>query len=496
MPQTDVKSQVEELAVESFEIFCEDIAGMFGIDMESVAQECRVETSKGLAKKYKKLTALITVQSTGVLDGKFHIVIDKEGLFTLAGTIVMLPEKRVQEMRRKGTQKDAEELDDAIGEMGNLLVGSWDRVFRENLPEHGHFLQTGTFLGVPWSEPQENLDISDDEEFMYVPIEITVGSFSAFQCGVIFPDPLFVEKPVPEVVEEAASIPEDTAEVVDEPEVPQVVETPQVPEPAQPEMTEATTEPSVEAEEPEPKLKSPEPKPEEPTASAPDVAEEPDVASSPEAVEQMPQPDPVAATVESEQPEVGGSIDVQKETKGVVTQSIEKMVNSSPSLPGNQIQPFLNGYAKDVMQTTVLWGSPDDSVQQAMTKMQEADAGYIMVGTNGVLEGIVSWVDLIGAVSIYLKPIFAKWRRPADDATLQIKIKVIMTRPVRTAKPDTTLAVIMENMCQHSLRCLPIVDSQGGVQGLVTSFDIFQSLLNTDADIATVGRTLQGGLAE
>jgi len=147
--------------------------------------------------------------------------------------------------------------------------------------------------------------------------------------------------------------------------------------------------------------------------------------------------------------------------------------------------------AKDIMQTAVLWGNADDSVQQALTKMQEADAGYMMVGTEGSIEGIVSTFDIASALSVYLKPMFSKWHRPADDATLQIKIKWIMTSPVCTIKPDTNLAGIMENMQQSGLRCLPIADQQGNVAGLVTVFDVFKALLNTDSGLSTVGKTLQ-----
>ena len=498
MPQTEMKSQVQELSVESFETFCEDIAGMFGIDMECTAGESRAETSASLSKKYKKLAVLFTVQSKGAMDGNFHIVVDKEGLFTLAGTIVMLPEKRIQESCKKGTQKDAEDLCDAVSETGNLLVGSWDRIFREGWSEHGHFLQTGTFLGVPWNEPQERIGVGGEEEFTYIPFEMTVGEFPSFHCGVIFPESLFAEKPAePEAPAESEEATTEAAEAVSEeveaaaeetivadPETPEA----ESPEPAEEMSAEAeaeSTEPAEEtSSEPEPQAAAEEVSdtPEESVEAEPDDTQTDDVETDETAaVEEVSEAASKAVQVEETAPQP------QAETKGAVTQSIEKMVNSFPVLPGEGVGAFLKVPAKAIMQTHVVWVSPDDSVQQAMAIMQESDAGYLMVGENGKLEGIVSWVDLIGAISIYLKPVFAKWRRPADDATLQIRLKVIMTRPVRTAKPETSLAVIMDNMCQHSLRCLPIVDAQGSVQGLVTAFDIFKALQNTDADITTIG---------
>jgi CBS domain-containing protein len=121
-------------------------------------------------------------------------------------------------------------------------------------------------------------------------------------------------------------------------------------------------------------------------------------------------------------------------------------------------------------------------MQRALAKMKQTDAGYIMIGQNGALEGIVSKSDITRAMSPYLQPIFTKWRRPLDDATLKIRIKWIMSRPVHTIKPETSLAAIMEYMSQFRGRCLPVTDEAGNVHGLVTAFDIFQALLKSGSN--------------
>jgi CBS domain-containing membrane protein len=129
------------------------------------------------------------------------------------------------------------------------------------------------------------------------------------------------------------------------------------------------------------------------------------------------------------------------------------------------------------MQAEIVWGSADYSVQQAVEEMQQHNTNYIVVGRNGVVEGIVSKSDLSGAISPYLRPEFSKWRRPLDDATLQIKIRWIMSRQVHTVKPETPLTVIMKDMRRFGRRAMPVVDREGKVQGLVTVFDIFKALL-------------------
>jgi CBS domain-containing protein len=193
----------------------------------------------------------------------------------------------------------------------------------------------------------------------------------------------------------------------------------------------------------------------------------------------------------------------QDSAKSGVSETIQKMAQSPAVLPGESCKSTMTHIsvpsticAKDVMQKDVVWAGPDESVQQALTKMQQHDCSYIIVGQDETLEGIVSKSDITGATSIYLRPIFAKWHGTEDDATLQIKLKWIMSRPVRTVRPDAPLATIIENMCRFGGRGLPVVDEQGKVQGLVTVFDIFRTLLNTSEDVSSVGKTAEAPALE
>jgi len=123
--------------------------------------------------------------------------------------------------------------------------------------------------------------------------------------------------------------------------------------------------------------------------------------------------------------------------------------------------------------------------------MQQHSTGYVLVGRDGVLEGLLSSSTIQGAISPYLRPVFAKWRRPEDDATLGIKVKWIMSRPVRTIKPDAALATVIESMCRYGGRCLPVVDSQSQVMGVITVFDVLLRVLEADQSLAWKGKPPQ-----
>ncbi|MHC4746856.1 MAG: CBS domain-containing protein, partial [Planctomycetota bacterium] len=451
------------------------------------------ETVESLKKRFKKLAAVNSVKSEGALDGNFQVVFDKKGLFTLAGVVVMLPEEKILDNIKRGSAKEAKSMVDTIGEAGNTLVGSWDKIFSEGLEGHGHFVQTSTFVGNPWDNPEKKIGLASDEEFLFVPYEMTVGSYKAFDCGVIFPKTIFNETSAPDA-KEAAPKKRKKRKKPKKPKKPKK----QAKDQQEAAEKDDSKEPDTTGKNDSEESKSQAPAEEKAAEAGDKAAEQPvETEQKTSGESQAEDEEPVteeAAEVEAEpeeKPEPAEPTDDIEPATGPVSETIQRMAQSSTGLPDGAGLASLAMCAKDVMQKEVLWGDVDDSVQQALTKMEQADAGYMMVGTEGSLEGIVSTFDIAAALSVYLKPMFAKWRRPIDDATLQIKIKWIMTRPVRTIKPDTSVAAIMENMRQSGLRCLPVVDQQGDVAGLVTVFDIFEALLNTGSGVSTAGKTPQ-----
>ena len=178
-----------------------------------------------------------------------------------------------------------------------------------------------------------------------------------------------------------------------------------------------------------------------------------------------------------------GKVDGDKNGVGPISGAIRKMVESPALLPSDlasadgdakATKPSL--CAADIMQKKIVWSSPDDSVQQGLEKMQQHGTNYIVIGRDEKPEGIVSKNDLMGAMSPYLKPPFTKWRRPLDDATLQIRLKWIMSKPVQAIEPETPLAAVMEKMCRSERHCMPVTDKEGKVLGMVTVVDVMKAL--------------------
>ncbi len=499
-PQTDIPSRATELAADAMDTFCEDISAMFGVDMACTPQDPAEAHFADIKRKYRKLACVYQVKADGVLGGHFPLAFDKEGLFTLAGIIVMQPEQRIEENRKRGTAKEAEDIADAIGEVGNMLVGSWDRIFREGLEGHKHFVQSGTFIGDPSQNIAKAYGLPEDDAFLYTPFEITVGSYSAFNCAALLPKALFGqaeasegEPPAQDAQEpDAREAPEAAEASADAPAAEQQPADNQA-ETAEPESAEAQAvqqagkaeAAATEEAEPAESQSAAESATESAASKVPAEAKDTNASASPD----RQQPAEAAGETEQQAPDEQPSQPAAEQRP--ISETIQKMAGSPPSLPGEHPMMSLNAQVAEVMCRDVLWGTPDDTVEQALARMQQHDTGYMLVGTDGNIEGIVSKSDLAAATSVYLRPSFAQWRRPLDDATLQIRIKWVMSRPVRTVTPETPLATVMQNMCQYAGRCLPVVNAEGKTVGCTTVFDIFKALLDEHADSPTAGKPAQ-----
>lgn len=461
---------LDKLTLSSFEAFCEDITSMFGNAAECSAEHADQGPLSDLKKDFKKLASVNQVQTQGAINGTFHLLLDQAGLFVLAGVFVMLPEKRIHETIRNGTLKDADYINDAIKEVGNLMVGSWDRIFREELKSHKHFKQTGTFVGALWNDTQESLGLDTEQPCRYVICRMKVDDFPEFNCAAVFSEDLF--NPQAEPAAEKENSVSDSPDSQSAPEPPAAHEAAASPVEAAP----AETEEIISKE------------------AAPSEEDSPSAA-----VETGEKPEPDAdEPVETSTPQEVQSADTDaplEPQSGPVSEAIRQLTSQADEIadhPAATALPadFPEFSVGQMMNKIVLWVAPEDTVEDVLRQMQQHNVGYVLVGGNGQIDGLLSRSDIAAAVSPYTRSIFAHWRRPLDNATFQIRVKWFMSRPVHTIHPEASLYAAMETMMRHSVRGLPVVDAGGQALGMVTAYDIFGALLSA-AGVSIAGRPQQ-----
>ncbi len=126
------------------------------------------------------------------------------------------------------------------------------------------------------------------------------------------------------------------------------------------------------------------------------------------------------------------------------------------------------------MQKKITWAKADETIEKVHAKMLSSNADYIIIGVSNIPHGVVSKYDLQGNVCPDLQSLTTKRSLPQGNATLQIAVKWIMSKPVRTITPETSFISIMKNMHQFGRGPLLVTGQSGKVLGLVTPFSVLK----------------------
>jgi CBS domain-containing protein len=103
---------------------------------------------------------------------------------------------------------------------------------------------------------------------------------------------------------------------------------------------------------------------------------------------------------------------------------------------------------------------PGATVQEAAMKMAEEDIGAVIVGTDGVLEGVLTDRDIILRAVV----------EGRDIATLIVSD--LMSSTVFTCKEDDSVEDAFKVMSERQVRRLPVLDAEGRSVGIVTLGDL------------------------
>jgi len=114
----------------------------------------------------------------------------------------------------------------------------------------------------------------------------------------------------------------------------------------------------------------------------------------------------------------------------------------------------------DIMSSDVQLVTPDDTIQAAAQKMAEADVGFLPVGENDKLVGMVTDRD------IALRAV-ARGKNPAST-----RVREIMTDKVLYCLEDEDVEEAADTMSNLKIRRLPIVDDDKRLVGILSLGDI------------------------
>lgn len=119
---------------------------------------------------------------------------------------------------------------------------------------------------------------------------------------------------------------------------------------------------------------------------------------------------------------------------------------------------------EDVMTRRVITLSPDQSCADAVSLMAKYSFRHFPVVESPTrIVGVISDRDILRAMA-----------RTGNSNTSNVR--QFMSREVVAVKPDTPLSVATGTMLSKRINCLPVVDGNGVLCGIITSTDLLKVL--------------------
>lgn len=133
---------------------------------------------------------------------------------------------------------------------------------------------------------------------------------------------------------------------------------------------------------------------------------------------------------------------------------------------------------QDFMTRKVLSLEEHDDLTLAQNLMAFGRFRHLPVTRSGALIGLVSQRDLARAQAV-------------RDDLLTLRTLDVMIREVQTVSPQTRLRDALELMLRHKYGCVPVVDDDGVLVGILTEADGVRFALRMAKDLDEVGEVIE-----
>ena len=156
---------------------CDDIQLMMTSKADFFSNHC-VEKS-----------VLTHMKVTGDREGLGFMTIQIPDAIVLGGTLIMLPEDQIQEQKQNG-QFDGD-VEDAYGEIANILSGSLTQVFLDRYPKQLRFIKTEAETIVPTKIDPDSEQPFAEENYYLASFAIHLEGHELHRILLIFPAAIF-----------------------------------------------------------------------------------------------------------------------------------------------------------------------------------------------------------------------------------------------------------------------------------------------------------------
>jgi acetoin utilization protein AcuB len=128
----------------------------------------------------------------------------------------------------------------------------------------------------------------------------------------------------------------------------------------------------------------------------------------------------------------------------------------------------------EIMSPNPITVAMDDSLRSIEELFRSHHFHHVMVVSGRRLSGVISDRDVLRHVSPFAGTLGEQRR---DEATLKMHAHQIMSRHPVTVSPQTDVFVAAEQMVEKRISCLPVVDEEQRLVGVVTWKDLLHAVV-------------------
>ncbi len=136
---------------------------------------------------------------------------------------------------------------------------------------------------------------------------------------------------------------------------------------------------------------------------------------------------------------------------------------------------------REIMSRPVVSVPMDATLEHVRTLLEAHHIHHVLVVERGRLMGILSDRDLLRHLSPFLGNEYNE--RGQDLNTLSRRAHQTMTRRVITASPGTEVTEAALTMLKHRIGCLPVIEDEYRLRGIVTWRDLIRYAFDLDIDL-------------
>ena len=135
----------------------------------------------------------------------------------------------------------------------------------------------------------------------------------------------------------------------------------------------------------------------------------------------------------------------------------------------------------DIMIRNVRTAKENQSINAIAKMMSDNNIGSVVIVKSNDIEGLSGIITERDIVRIA-----GATQTSSSSTLLQLLARDIMSKPVITINPESSIQDAIQSMKLNNIRRLPVANREGKMVGIITDKDIFRAIINSQSLVASI----------